>query len=111
MINKNNSKIITLFNVESRYIAMIVEIISAAGKVAIVCIMLIALIYGSFGNSTVIEILQRIHMLWTGYVINRLNITPSQIMTIIIYFFISAMCFNLINRWLKDKHFTKCSAQ
>ncbi|AFJ46948.1 DUF3772 domain-containing protein [Shimwellia blattae] len=83
-------------------LSLLAIVFSAIGKVVILLMMVLALIYGTFGSSAAVELPGRIYALWSGNGIGQLNIVPAHVLSAILTCLISAWALHQIHRWLTE---------
>lgn len=87
---------------QDRYMTILSVTFSAVGKVTLLAIMLIALLYGTFGSPTPVDLPGRLRAVWFGQGIAQLNIVPAHLVTALLTFLIALWCLRRTNRWMVD---------
>lgn len=78
-------------------------VLSAVGKIGLLVIMLITLLYGTFGSSAPVDLPDRIREIWSGQGIGQIHIVPSHLITALFTFLVSVWCLYQSNRWMVEK--------
>ncbi|WP_275554008.1 DUF3772 domain-containing protein [Mixta sp. Marseille-Q2659] len=91
-------------NIDERHLSQAAALLSALGKTILLLFAVVAVLNGTFGTSTPIELLQKAVEFWGGKGLESLNIVPAHLVNALLCLIIGIYALRSVRRWL-DKDF------
>ncbi|WNN45737.1 MULTISPECIES: DUF3772 domain-containing protein [Winslowiella] len=102
--NTTGKRLQTSLNIEERHLSQAAALLSAIGKTALVLFAAVAILNGTLGTSTPIELLQKAIEFWGGKGLESLNIVPAHLVNAFLCLVVGIYVLRSVKRWL-DKDF------
>ena len=93
-------RIQTSLNIDERHLGQIAAVLGAIGKTLLVLAAAMALLNGTFGSSTPIELVQKAIEFWGGKGLESLNIVPAHMVNALICLVVGIWVLRSVKRWL-----------
>lgn len=94
----------TSLNIDERHLSQAAALLSALGKTFLLLFAIMAVLNGTFGTSTPLELLQKAVEFWGGKGLESLNIVPAHLVNALLCLVVGIYALRLVRRWL-DKDF------
>lgn len=107
--NPSGKRIRTLLNLEDRHLAQASVLLSGLSKTMLLLLAIAALLNGTFGASTPIELLQKGLEFWGGKGLETLNIVPAQVVNALICLVIGVYIMRTVKHWLNHRFLPQTS--
>ncbi|OFC60615.1 DUF3772 domain-containing protein [Candidatus Erwinia dacicola] len=105
--NATGKRIQTSLNIDERYLGQIATVLGAIGKTLLVLTAVMALLNGTFGSSTPIELVQKAIEFWSGKGPESLNIVPAHMLNALICLVVGIWVLRSVKRWLEHDFLPK----
>ncbi|MDE1185331.1 MAG: DUF3772 domain-containing protein [Pantoea sp.] len=102
--NSSGKRIQSSLNIDERHLQQAATLLGALGKTALIGIVALALLNGTFASSTPIELIQKVIEFWGGKGLESLNIVPAHLVNAILCLVVGIYVLRAVRRWL-DKEF------
>ncbi|RWR02133.1 mechanosensitive ion channel protein [[Pantoea] beijingensis] len=102
--NTTGKRIQASLNIDARHLSQAAALLSAIGKTCLILFAAVALLNGTFGTSTPLELLQKALEFWGGKGLESLNIVPAHMVNALICLIVGIYVLRAVKRWL-DKDF------
>ncbi|GLR09950.1 mechanosensitive ion channel protein [Mixta theicola] len=97
----------TSLNIDERHLSQAALLLSALGKTLLLLFAVVALLNGTFGTSTPIELLQKAVEFWGGKGLESLNIVPAHLVNALLCMAIGIYVLRSVRRWLDNDFLPK----
>ncbi len=94
-------------NIDERHLSQVALLLGATGKTLLVILAAMALINGTFGSATPIELVQKAVEFWGGKGLEALNIVPAHVMTALFCLGLGLWILRVVRRWLEHDFLPK----
>ncbi|MEN5016215.1 DUF3772 domain-containing protein [Erwinia sp. Eh17-17] len=105
--NASGKRIQTSLNIDERHLGQVAAVLAAIGKTFLVLAAAMALLNGTFGSSTPIELVQKAIEFWGGKGLESLNIVPSHMVNALICMVVGIWVLRSVKRWLEHDFLPK----
>ncbi|MBN1085157.1 mechanosensitive ion channel family protein [Erwinia aphidicola] len=105
--NATGKRIQTSLNIDERHLGQIAAVLGAIGKTLLVLAAAMALLNGTFGSSTPIELVQTAIEFWGGKGLESLNIVPAHMVNALICLVVGIWVLRSVKRWLEHDFLPK----
>ncbi|KGT89463.1 mechanosensitive ion channel protein [Erwinia typographi] len=102
--NPSGKSIQRSLNIDERHLSQVAALLAAIGKTILVLAAAMALLNGTFGSSTPIELVQKAIEFWGGKGLETLNIVPAHVLNALLCLVVGIYVLRSVTRWL-DKDF------
>ncbi|QGY28505.1 DUF3772 domain-containing protein [Pantoea cypripedii] len=102
--NSSGKRMQSSLNIDERHLQQAATLLGALGKTALIGIVALALLNGTFASSTPIELIQKVIEFWGGKGLESLNIVPAHLVNAILCLVVGIYVLRAVRRWL-DKEF------
>nr|WP_052896724.1 DUF3772 domain-containing protein [Winslowiella iniecta]KOC92864.1 mechanosensitive ion channel protein [Winslowiella iniecta]KOC95217.1 mechanosensitive ion channel protein [Winslowiella iniecta] len=102
--NTTGKQLQTSLNIDERHLSQAAALLSAIGKTILILFAAVAILNGTLGTSTPIELLQKAVEFWGGKGLESLNIVPAHLVNAILCLVVGIYVLRSVKRWL-DKDF------
>ncbi|WLS77702.1 DUF3772 domain-containing protein [Erwinia pyri] len=94
-------------NIDERHLAQVAALLAGLGKTVLVLIAAMALLNGTFGSSTPIELVQQAIEFWGGKGLESMNIVPAHVLNALITLVVGIYVLRSVKRWLDQDFLPK----
>ena len=94
-------------NIDERHLSQAAVLLSALGKTILLLLAIVAVLNGTFGTSTPIELLQKSVEFWGGKGLESLNIVPAHLVNALLCLTIGIYVLRAVRRWLDHEFLPK----
>ena len=94
-------------NIDDRYLTLAATLFSAIGKTIVILLAVVAILNGTFGSTTPLELISKVVDIWGGKGLEKLNIVPSQLINAIICLVVGLVVLRTAKRWLDTEFLPK----
>ena len=105
--NPTGKRIQNLLNLDERHLQQAASLLAALCKTVLILVMVVALLNGTFGSSTPIELLQKAAEFWGGKGLESLNIVPAHLVNALICLVVGIYVLRSVRRWLDNEFLPK----
>ncbi|MDW8847971.1 DUF3772 domain-containing protein [Erwinia sp. MMLR14_017] len=105
--NPSGKSIQRSLNIDERHLAQVAALLAGLGKTVLVLIAAMALLNGTFGSSTPIELVQKAIEFWGGKGLESLNIVPAHVLNALIMLVVGIYVLRSVKRWLDQDFLPK----
>ncbi|CAH0192099.1 Miniconductance mechanosensitive channel MscM [Erwinia aphidicola] len=105
--NATGKRIQTSLNIDERHLGQIAAVLGAICKTLLVLAAAMALLNGTFGSSTPIELVQKAIEFWGGKGLESLNIVPAHMVNALICLVVGIWVLRSVKRWLEHDFLPK----
>ncbi len=98
-------------NLDDRHLAQATSLVSVCGKVFLILMGAVALLNGTFGTTTPIELLQKSVEIWGGKGLESLSIVPANLVNAAVCLVIGIYVLRSSRRWLEDDFLPKTTLE
>lgn len=105
--NASGKRIQTSLNIDERHLGQVAAVLGAIGKTVLVLAAAMALLNGTFGSSTPIELVQKAIEFWGGKGLESLNIVPAHMLNALICMVVGIWALRSVKRWLEHDFLPK----
>lgn len=105
--NSSGKSIQRSLNIDERHLAQVAALLAAIGKTILVLVAAMALLNGTFGSSTPIELVQKAIEFWGGKGLESLNIVPAHMLNALICLIVGIYVLRSVKRWLEHDFLPK----
>lgn len=98
-------------NLDDRHLAQAASLVSVCGKVFLILMGAVALLNGTFGTTTPIELLQKSVEIWGGKGLESLSIVPANLVNAAACLVIGIYVLRSSRRWLEDDFLPKTTLE
>ncbi|QHM76137.1 Miniconductance mechanosensitive channel MscM [Mixta theicola] len=105
--NPSGKRIQTSLNIDGRHLAQAAALLAALGKTILLLFAAVAVLNGTFGTSTPIELLQKAVEFWGGKGLETLNIVPAHLVNALLCLVIGIYVLRSVRRWLDNEFLPK----
>ncbi|WP_244323826.1 DUF3772 domain-containing protein [Mixta intestinalis] len=105
--NPSGKRIQTSLNIDARHLSQAAALLSALGKTILLLFAAVAVLNGTFGTSTPIELLQKAVEFWGGKGLETLNIVPAHLVNALLCLVIGIYVLRSVRRWLDNEFLPK----
>ncbi|MEM6050902.1 DUF3772 domain-containing protein [Erwinia sp. P7711] len=105
--NPSGKSIQRSLNIDERHLAQVAALLAGLGKTVLVLIAAMALLNGTFGSSTPIELVQKAIEFWGGKGLESLNIVPAHVLNALITLVVGIYVLRSVKRWLDQDFLPK----
>lgn len=102
--NRSGKSIQRSLNIDERHLSQVSVLLAAIGKTILILAAAMAVLNGTFGSSTPIELIQKAIEFWGGKGLESLNIVPAHVLNALICLVVGIYVLRSVTRWL-DKDF------
>ncbi|QIZ47873.1 DUF3772 domain-containing protein [Dickeya zeae] len=94
-------------NLDDRHLDQAATVLSAGLKVMLILMAIVALMNGTFGSTTPVELVQKVVEIWGGKGLESISIVPAHLVNAIILLVIGIYSLRVSRRWLEHDFFPK----
>jgi small-conductance mechanosensitive channel len=94
-------------NIDERHLSQVAALLAGLGKTVLVLIAAMALLNGTFGSSTPIELVQKAIEFWGGKGLESMNIVPAHVLNALITLVVGIYVLRSVKRWLDQDFLPK----
>ena len=94
-------------NIDDRHLTLAATLFSAIGKTIVILLAAVAILNGTFGTTTPLELISRVVDIWGGKGLEKLNIVPAQLINAIICLVVGLVVLRTARRWLDNDFLPK----
>ncbi|MBD8163089.1 DUF3772 domain-containing protein [Erwinia persicina] len=105
--NASGKRIQTSLNIDERHLGQVAAVLGAIGKTFLILAAAMALLNGTFGSSTPIELVQKAIEFWGGKGLESLNIVPAHMVNALICMVVGIWVLRSVKRWLEHDFLPK----
>ncbi|AUX92873.1 DUF3772 domain-containing protein [Mixta gaviniae] len=105
--NPTGKRIQSSLNIDERHLSQAAALLSALGKTILLLFAAVAVLNGTFGTSTPIELLQKAVEFWGGKGLESLNIVPAHLVNALLCMAIGIYVLRSVRRWLDSDFLPK----
>ena len=105
--NASGKSIQRSLNIDERHLAQVAALLGAIGKTFLVLAAAMALLNGTFGSSTPIELVQKAIEFWGGKGLESMNIVPAHVLNALISLVVGIYVLRSVKRWLEHDFLPK----
>ncbi|POU68765.1 DUF3772 domain-containing protein [Pantoea sp. PSNIH4] len=105
--NPTGKRIQSSLNIDERHLSQAAALLSALGKTILLLFAAVAVLNGTFGTSTPIELLQKAVEFWGGKGLESLNIVPAHLVNALLCMAIGIYVLRSVRRWLDNDFLPK----
>ena len=105
--NPTGKRIQSSLNIDERHLSQAAALLSALGKTILLLFAAVAVLNGTFGTSTPIELLQKAVEFWGGKGLESLNIVPAHLVNALLCMAIGIYVLRSVRRWLDNDYLPK----
>ncbi len=105
--NASGKRIQASLNIDERHLGQVAAVLGAIGKTFLVLAAAMALLNGTFGSSTPIELVQKAIEFWGGKGLESLNIVPAHMVNALICMVVGIWVLRSVKRWLEHDFLPK----
>lgn len=105
--NASGKRIQASLNIDERHLGQVAAVLGAIGKTFLVLAAAMALLNGTFGSSTPIELVQKAIEFWGGKGLESLNIVPAHMVNALICMVVGIWVLRSVKRWLENDFLPK----
>jgi len=105
--NASGKRIQASLNIDERHLGQVAAVLGAIGKTVLVLAAAMALLNGTFGSSTPIELVQKAIEFWGGKGLESLNIVPAHLVNALICMVVGIWVLRSVKRWLEHDFLPK----
>lgn len=109
--NASGRRIKHSLNLDDRHLAQATSLLSVCGKVLLILMAAIALLNGTFGTTTPLELLQKSVEIWGGKGLESLSIVPANLVNAALCLVIGIYILRSSRNWLEDDFLPKTSLE
>ncbi|CAK9884518.1 MAG: Miniconductance mechanosensitive channel MscM [Candidatus Erwinia impunctatus] len=88
-------------NIDSRHLAQAAALLSGIGKSLLVLGAAIAILNGTFGSATPIELVQKAIEFWGGKGLHQLDVVPAHVVNALLWLVVAIYVMRSVRRWLE----------
>ncbi|CCP02634.1 beta-D-glucoside glucohydrolase, periplasmic [Erwinia amylovora Ea644] len=103
----SGKRIQSSLNIDERHLGQVAALLGALGKTLLVLVMAMALLNGTFGSSTPIELVQKAIEFWGGKGLESLNIVPAHMVNALVCMVVGIWALRSVKRWLEHDFLPK----
>jgi potassium efflux system protein len=103
----SGKRIKSSLNLDDRHLALANSLTSALGRVTLIMFAALALLNGTFGTTTPLELLHNATEIWGGKGLEQLNIVPARMLNAVILLALSLYLLRTVRRWLESDFLPK----
>ncbi|WP_158783250.1 DUF3772 domain-containing protein [Pantoea sp. BAV 3049] len=105
--NASGKSIQRSLNVDERHLSQVAALLGAIGKTILVLAAAMALLNGTFGSATPIELVQKAIEFWGGKGLESLNIVPAHVLNALLCLIVGIYVLRSVKRWLDQDFLPK----
>ncbi|MGE9550703.1 DUF3772 domain-containing protein [Erwinia amylovora] len=105
--NASGKSIQRSLNIDERHLSQVAALIGAVGKTILVLVAAMALLNGTFGSATPIELVQKAIEFWGGKGLESLNIVPAHVLNALLCLIVGIYVLRSVKRWLDQDFLPK----
>lgn len=105
--NASGKSIQRSLNVDARHLGQVATLLGATGKTLLVLVAAMALLNGTFGSGTPIELVQKTIEFWGGKGLESLNIVPAHVLNALLCLIVGIYVLRAARRWLDQDFLPK----
>jgi len=105
--NASGKRIQASLNIDERHLGQVASLLGAIGKTLLLLAAAMALLNGTFGSSTPIELVQKAIEVWGGKGLESLNIVPAHMVNALICLAVGIWVLRSVKRWLENEFLPK----
>ncbi|WP_261653555.1 DUF3772 domain-containing protein [Erwinia mallotivora] len=105
--NASGKSIQRSLNIDARHLGQVATLLGAAGKTILVLVAAMALLNGTFGSATPIELVQKAIEFWGGKGLETLNIVPAHVLNALLCLIVGIYVLRSARRWLDQDFLPK----
>ncbi|MEI7375157.1 DUF3772 domain-containing protein [Dickeya chrysanthemi] len=98
-------------NLDDRHLDQAATILSAGLKVLLILMAVVALLNGTFGSTTPVELVQKVVEIWGGKGLESISIVPAHLVNAVILLIIGIYSLRVSRRWLEHDFFPKTTLE
>lgn len=103
----SGKRIKSALNLDDRHLALASSLVSAVGKVTLILFAILALLNGTFGTTTPLELFHNATEIWGGKGLEQLNIVPARMLNAVILLTICLYILRSMRSWLEHDFLPK----
>ncbi|MFG1175396.1 DUF3772 domain-containing protein [Erwiniaceae bacterium CAU 1747] len=105
--NATGKRIQTSLNIDARHLAQVATLLGAIGKTLLLLAAAMALLNGTFGSATPIELVQKAIEFWGGKGLESMNIVPAHVVNALVCLAVGIWVLRSVKRWLENEFLPK----
>ena len=105
--NSSGRSIQRSLNIDERHLSQVAALLAGLGKTVLVLAAAMALLNGTFGSSTPIELVQKTIEFWGGKGLESMNIVPAHVLNALITLVVGIYVLRSVKRWLDQEFLPK----
>lgn len=105
--NASGKRIKNSLNLDDRHLAQATSLLSASSKVFLILMAAVALLNGTFGTTTPLELVQKAVELWGGKGLETLSIVPAHLVNAVLFLVVGIYVLRSSKRWLEYEFLPK----
>ncbi|MBT9186130.1 mechanosensitive ion channel family protein [Pectobacterium punjabense] len=109
--NASGKRMKNSLNLDDRHLAQATLLLSAGGKVFLILMAAVALLNGTFGTTTPLELVQKAVEIWGGKGLETLSIVPAHLVNAVLFLVVGVYVLRSSKRWLEDEFLPKTTLE
>ncbi|MEJ4043245.1 DUF3772 domain-containing protein [Erwinia sp. SLM-02] len=105
--NASGKRIQASLNVDERHLGQVAALLGAIGKTLLLLAAAMALLNGTFGSATPIELVQKAIEFWGGKGLESMNIVPAHVVNALVCLAVGIWVLRSVKRWLENEFLPK----
>ncbi|KAB8313098.1 mechanosensitive ion channel family protein [Erwinia endophytica] len=105
--NATGKSIQRSLNIDARHLSQVATLLGAIGKTILVLVAAMALLNGTLGSATPIELIQKAIEFWGGKGLESLDIVPAHVLNALICLIVGIYVLRSVRRWLDQEFLPK----
>lgn len=105
--NPSGRRMQASLNINERYLGQVAVLLSAIGKTLLLLAAIMALLNGTLGSATPIELVQKSIEFWGGQGLESMNIVPAHVVNALLCLVIGIWILRSVKRWLENDFLPK----
>lgn len=103
----SGKRIQTSLNIDARHLGQVAALLGALGKTVLILVAAMAILNGTFGTATPIELVQKAIEFWGGKGLESLNIVPAHVVNALVCLVVGMWVLRSVKRWLEHDFLPK----
>lgn len=109
--NASGKRIKNSLNLDDRHLAQATSLLSACSKVFLILMAAVALLNGTFGTTTPLELVQKAVEIWGGKGLETLSIVPAHLVNAALFLVVGVYVLRSSKRWLEHEFLPKTTLE
>lgn len=105
--NASGKRIQASLNIDARHLGQVAALLGAIGKTLLLLAAAMALLNGTFGSATPIELVQKAIEFWGGKGLESMNIVPAHVVNALVCLAVGIWVLRSVKRWLENEFLPK----